>query len=166
MKNDSPLVPFYGDTMFLNLRSLLLCGLVSAALSSSAVAQDGFCGSGGYLGGAYFQSMYGMEHVPYYALHPPVYYSYPIPRSYGYSPFAYPPGTRTPEIEIELAESEVMVNPYVPQSEKPTATTRDKTTQVPLQIINPFVANESRTAGQVAQAGEPTATKLAHSPAK
>ncbi len=38
-----------------------------------------------------------LDNVPYFALHPPVYYSYPVPRTYGYSPFAYPPGVMTPE---------------------------------------------------------------------
>ena len=148
--------------MLLNSRILLLCGLLGVALSSPAAAQDGCCGAGGYLGGNYFQSLYGMEHVPYNALHPPVYYSYPIPRSYGYSPFAYPPGTRTPEIEIELAESEVMVNPYVPQTEKPAAATLDKTTQAPLRINNPFVSHEPR---QVAEGARPAAAAVSHTPA-
>src|SRR5262245_27891802 len=38
-----------------------------------------------------------LKNVPFYALHPPVYYSYPVPRTYGYSPFAYGPWTMTPD---------------------------------------------------------------------
>ena len=147
--------------MLCNSRILLLCGLVLAGLSSPAAAQEGCCG-GGYLGGNYHYNLYGMEHVPYYALHPPVYYSYPLPRSYGYSPFAYPPGTRTPEIEIEFAEPEVMVNPYVPQTEKPAAATLDKTTQAPLRINNPFVNQPAREVAGT----RPGTVQVAHSPEK
>src|ERR1700742_789907 len=42
-----------------------------------------------------------LNNVPYYALHPPVYYSYPVPRTYGYSPFAYPPSVMTPDVVFE-----------------------------------------------------------------
>ena len=58
--------------------------------------------------------------VPYFAAHPPVYYSYPVPRTYGYSPFAYPPYVMTPEVGGESAPVEI-TNPYVPSSkqEKP-----------------------------------------------
>ena len=46
--------------------------------------------------------LYGVlaDNVPYYSAFPPVYYSVPVARTYGYSPFAYPPGTMTPEIEM------------------------------------------------------------------
>src|SRR3954470_23644902 len=59
------------------------------------------------------------NNLPYFALHPPVYYSQPVPRTYGYSPFAYPPGVMTPE--IACAPQPVTINnPYVP-STPPTA---------------------------------------------
>src|SRR5436305_2234169 len=41
------------------------------------------------------------NNLPYFALHPPVYYSYPVPRTYGYSPFAYGPEVMTPDVGIE-----------------------------------------------------------------
>jgi hypothetical protein len=37
--------------------------------------------------------------IPYYAVHPPVYYSDIVPRPYGYSPYAYVPGIVTPGFE-------------------------------------------------------------------
>ncbi|MBI1903993.1 MAG: hypothetical protein HYS13_23070 [Planctomycetia bacterium] len=79
---------------------------------------------------------YGIEHVPYYALHPPVYYSYPVPRTYGYSPFAYPPGTMTPELQIREVKPKVIENPHVPQAEK---TSTDRTAAArPKVIVNPY----------------------------
>ena len=66
---------------------------------------------GGTLGWPY--NFYQDEHVPYFALHPPVYYSTPVPRTYGYSPWAYPPGVMTPEV---ASEPEVIENPHVEES--------------------------------------------------
>ena len=79
------------------------------------------------------------ERLPFYALHPPVYYSLPIPRTYGYSPFAYPPGVMTPEISIEASAPETMINPHVQPQAKPTAS-KDRVAAAPLRIRNPFVA--------------------------
>src|SRR3954454_5104730 len=53
------------------------------------------------------------HNLPYFALHPPVYYSCPVPRTYGYSPFAYPPGTMTPDV-IGESQPVTINNPYVP----------------------------------------------------
>jgi hypothetical protein len=85
------------------------------------------------------------QNLPYFALHPPVYYSYPVPRTYGYSPFAYPPYVMTPDI-VEEAKPVTIINPYVPGT-KPasneTKTDRSASTASnpePLVIINPFVA--------------------------
>lgn len=73
--------------------------------------------------------------IPYYALHPPVYYSYPVPRTYGYSPFAYPPGTMTPE--VAPPEPVMIQNKFVPKPEA-TKTKQDRVAQAPLRIANPF----------------------------
>jgi hypothetical protein len=73
---------------------------------------------------------------------PPVYYSQPVPRAYGWSPFAYPPGTMTPEVEV--AEVQDVVNPYVaPPAEAKPSSARSKTASyqapVPQVVINPYV---------------------------
>jgi hypothetical protein len=54
---------------------------------------------------------YVREHVPYFAMNPPVYYSYPVARAYGFSPYAYLPYTRTPE--LAPLRPAVFQNPYV-----------------------------------------------------
>jgi hypothetical protein len=88
--------------------------------------------------------------VPYFAAHPPVYYSHPVPRTYGHSPFAYPPHFRTPEI-VESA-GPVLVNPYVPSSTETPSGASDDDRQVsvptsaevtPLVVDNPFCAGDS-----------------------
>lgn len=81
-------------------------------------------------------NVYGQDYIPYFARHPPVYYSYPVPRTYGYSPFAYPPSVMTPEITIEAPAPKLMSNPYVPKSE---AEDRSASTKVePQLVINPY----------------------------
>jgi hypothetical protein len=83
--------------------------------------------------------------VPYFAAHPPVYYSYPVPRTYGYSPFAYPPNVMTPEV-VQEPKPVTIVNPYVPQSqETKSEPAEDRSVEVrhqpqPLVVINPYVA--------------------------
>lgn len=116
----------------------------------------GFGGGIGFIGGGYdygwdLAELYRelLNNVPYYALHPPVYYSEPVPRPYGYSPFAYPPGVMTPEIVVE-SKPVTIINPHVPGNAVPDtkpAAAEAKTDRAasttnspePLVIINPFV---------------------------
>jgi hypothetical protein len=115
----------------------------------------GGCGIGGFGGGfggyndicgyaELYRQLY--NNLPYFALHPPVYYSYPVPRPYGYSPFAYPPGVMTPEMVGAIQPLEI-INPHVESTEaKPTNSTKpDRSAATsarvqPLVVINPFVA--------------------------
>ncbi len=109
-------------------------------LSGVSQAQFGGGGYGSYRGFPYY-NIYGMDSVPYYSLHPPVYYSYPVPRPYGYSPFAYPPGTPTPEIlAAPAAQPKVTVNPYTPSSRGRRDRPAERTAAYhPQVILNPFV---------------------------
>lgn len=117
---------------------------------------NGFGGLG--WGGGYdccdFAELYRQlyNNLPYFALHPPVYYSEPVPRTYGYSPFAYPPGVMTPEV---CAPQPVTINnPYVP-SVSPAGTQKtvnsDRSAAVsapiePLVVENPYVTQNSAVA--------------------
>lgn len=54
------------------------------------------------------------EELPYFAKFPPVYYSHIVPRPYGISPYAAPPGIIPTEYMVQpLAQPEVIRNPYV-----------------------------------------------------
>lgn len=86
---------------------------------------------------------YQRERINYYSLHPPVYYSHPVARPYGYSPFAYPPGTMTPD--APAGEPMSVTNPYVPQPVvKQTGT--DRVTGGPETIVNPYASPERLSA--------------------
>jgi len=76
----------------------------------------GWAGQGWYL----FPRDSRLEKLPYFALFPPVYYSYPVRRTYGYSPFASLPEYATSETtRVELLETRqveplLIRNPFVP----------------------------------------------------
>lgn len=97
------------------------------------------------------RSVYTREHVPYFALHPPVYYTGPVGRPYGWGPFAYPAWVETPL--VEPPRPMVIQNPYVvgfgrrwerkpigvgeTGIEKPSASS-GRTSQ-PIRIANPYM---------------------------
>jgi len=135
------------------LFAVVIVGLavLSTVDALPSLAQGPYCGGYGYCGINYPYGLYGrrVDDVPYFSMFPPVYYSLPIPRTYGWSPFAYPPGTMTPEIEPPLPQD--MVNPYVPESKdaKPaqptaahTARTASYRVRAPQVLINPYVKSE------------------------
>jgi len=120
------------------LLGLLAVVTLSVAASDSAQAQYGWGGWGGYGGGypGMNYSIYTMDRVPHFALNPPVYYSQPVSRSYGVSPFPYP----STILHQRPVQQVTIENPYVgddvaalpanvPAAKKPE----------PLLIRNPYV---------------------------
>jgi hypothetical protein len=101
------------------MKRSLVVGLVvfaAAAYSSTAHADGGFYGYGfpwfGY--GNQGPAAYALGNIPappYFALHPPVYYSHPVARTYGRSPFACPCDCHHPSRQSVVR---VIANPYVP----------------------------------------------------
>lgn len=136
------------------MRSMFSAAGVALAVISlapgGAAAFDGCCGGYGLGAGALYSAL--DYRVPYFAAHPPVYYSYPVPRTYGYSPFAYGPDVRTPDVVMDSQPLEI-VNPYVPSSASGSPAQDEPSDKVtaaspagPLTIVNPFA-----TAGPVLQ---------------
>lgn len=121
-----------------------LVAVVFAVLGASASSASAQVWSfGGTLGWPY--NFYQDEHLPYFSLHPPVYYSMPVPRTYGWSPWAYPPGVLTPE--VAECDPQVIENPHVEGSsqsrrgvirQKPSID-RSASFVQPKLIENPFV---------------------------
>ncbi|HJS09283.1 MAG TPA: hypothetical protein VJ809_16565 [Pirellulales bacterium] len=125
---------------------VLIVAAIAAACLVQETAKADHCG----MWGMPWYTGYSREYIPYYSMHPPVYYSYPVPRAYGWSPWAYPPGTMTPEILGEMTGPQEIINPHVPPAPeaKPTST-NNKTTQhraqqgpIPQVVLNPFVATK------------------------
>jgi hypothetical protein len=121
---------------------------VVALTASSAQAQFG---AGGYGIGFYNYGNGGginQPSIPYYALYPPVYYSFPVARTYGYSPFAYPPGVMTPDVIPNSGPIEFQ-NPYVPKAPEPVQPkpASDKVTTGPRTYQNPYVTHSRGASG-------------------
>jgi len=111
----------------------LLVGCISAVSygSSQSVAGD----YGGYPYSGLPWSYYTTEHVPYFALNPPVYYSRPVARPYGDSPFPWP-AQRT-EVQPMKPVAQTIINPFVPRT-KPVESSAKTASRV-LRIKNPFI---------------------------
>src|SRR5438105_162985 len=84
-------------------------------------------------------SMYVQDRVPYFAQHPPVYYSHPTYRPYGYSPYAYPGFVPTPEGDV--IRPRLIINPYVQTqvASAPVEASPPSAPPKPVIIKNPFV---------------------------
>lgn len=125
-------------------------------IAAAAISAFSFCGTSQACNGCGGGFGYGLgflynsldSKVPYFAAHPPVYYSYPVPRTYGHSPFAYPPHFRTPEVVDNVQPVEI-TNPYFQGStEQPAApeveeTVKSKPTAGPLVVENPYVKSQT-----------------------
>jgi hypothetical protein len=124
---------------------MICAALLVASLLFANEARAQNCYGGGvysglpYHGFGYSGSLYGLGYVPvppYFALHPPVYYSHEIRRRpTGDSPYAYPSRRPAPEPRRQF-----LLNPFVPDSiieEAPLQTSQanDSVAQV---IRNPF----------------------------
>lgn len=161
-------VPVEIPIMLARVTLTALTLVLGTTFGSLAGASEGCAGYGGYGGGCGYGWGYGIGvgglyngldrysdyRVPYFAAHPPVYYSHPVPRTYGHSPFAYPPHFRTPEIAEPIAPITI-TNPYVPASDKPAADAGESDETVsapaapkPLVVMNPYVVG-----GTLADAG-------------
>ena len=137
------------------MRQGTLSALAAAAIFSvfsfagvEAQGQSPFIGNGyGYksncLEGNYY-GLYALDKLfvpPYFAMHPPVYYSAPVARPYGYTPYALPPGMLPAEM-LAGPQPEEIINPYVEEEEveATTSTTQGKVAEaLPQWIMNPFV---------------------------
>jgi hypothetical protein len=87
-------------------------------------------------GFAWPTSCYAAEALPYFSVFPPVYYSHRVPRPFGYSPFAYPPGVLTPCSEPPQAVAQNA-------SRMPDGAEAARQGRPPLRINNPFVGPPS-----------------------
>ena len=136
--------------MIARLGLVLAMALAFAVVETDEVQAQ--CGVGYNYGGYGYDvgRLYGVlsQNVPYYAAFPPVYYSAPVPRTYGYSPFAYPPGTQTPDLPNPTVAAKEIFNPFVRASEVVEQKEADKVTRSasisePLAIVNPFLGSQA-----------------------
>lgn len=140
----------------MNLLRYLLPGVVVAlALSAGAAKADcygygiGNCSFGNFNAYGASGTLYGSGYLhvpPYYAIHPPVYYSHQYYRPYGWTPFAQPSFIAPVALK---PEPRLVVNPHVEVKEvkkaKPDNTAKSE------MIVNPYFVKRSKTGqGQLA----------------
>ncbi len=132
------------------LFSLFGLAAIPAAQAQNGCGYGGGCWDGGY-GWMYNTLRY---EVPHFAAFPPVYYSEPVPRTYGYSPFAYPPYVMTPEVIGEV-QPLTIDNPYVPANKTASPPAADSKSDhaasvtrsvEPLVVVNPYVPQRGTVA--------------------
>ncbi|MBC8351475.1 MAG: hypothetical protein H8E66_05780 [Planctomycetes bacterium] len=130
------------------MRAVIICAtllVASLMFTNESQAQYGYRGGShfgqgfGYGNSGFGGSVYGLGYVPvppYFALHPPVYYSHEIRRRpIGDSPFAYLPQRPAPQTNRQFA-----LNPFVPdpvEDEGPQQISK-ATDSVAKVIQNPF----------------------------
>jgi hypothetical protein len=108
------------------------------------------CGYGYGLGDGYFSNQ-----VPYFSLHPPVYYSRPMAYSFGYSPFPNPPYAPLagdcddgPAVQVVHSPPLRIANPYVSQ----TNTATNLPAVIPYSRAPKVLYPAAATAGAIAEA--------------
>lgn len=105
-----------------------LCAILFAAGQASAQSPTLFAGFGGFGGGFGLQrfSRVNTPRIPHFALYPPVYYSEPVARPYGFGPFAPLPGQIPAELRAFSPQlpvvrpaptPEMIENPFVDEAE-------------------------------------------------
>src|SRR5437868_5814936 len=93
------------------LTVFLFCIATISMADRPIQAQTGAWCGGCWSGYGYgYDYPYERDHIPFYALHPPVYYSHPIARAYGWTPFAYPPTAII--VPLEDSGPKEIINPF------------------------------------------------------
>lgn len=127
-----------------------ICLTLLAAAPNSASAYWPYLGYGGGWGWGNIQPTNYIPAPPYFAVHPPVYYSHQITaRHYGASPYAWMPGmqpiTYVPDI-VPLRR------PVATMGKADAVAQSAASPAVALVIENPYVAKKSAAAEAVAEA--------------
>jgi len=136
--------------------TLVLSAVLSCGLGDVASACGGHYGGFGCAG--YITTD---RQIPYFSEHPPVYYSHVVPRTYGYSPYAYRVNMHAYRVNVQTRRSRPLVlkNHHIQKgskavADKATDKTASNTRPVeslmvkPLVIENPYVTDAGSIAGK------------------
>ena len=141
--------------------SVAMCGICSDGTAWGTMD----AGTGYFFASSYVSpGVYGGENLPYYALFPPVYYSYPVRAPYGTSPFAQVPypyagygytgvdscAAAAPSPVAPSPSPKLVKNPYVLSGDPVETPVVAQSAPKPLRIVNPFVAGASGSGSSAA----------------
>ena len=121
---------------------------VTMCMETTANAQY----SNGYLFGSGIGANFGghgfvrgytpREQPPYFAKFPPVYYSHPVKRPYGFSPYAVPGGIAPAEMSYAKPTPVTVKNPFFKGDVVPVQAPKNKNSEIKnksVRIMNPYV---------------------------
>ncbi|MDA1054137.1 MAG: hypothetical protein O3C40_27125 [Planctomycetota bacterium] len=132
------------------MKAAMICAtflVASLMFTNESRAQNCYGGGIGsglpYFGYGYSGSLYGLGRVPvppYFALHPPVYYSHEIRRRpVGDSPYAYPARRPAQEPRRQLSLNPFVPDPITEEGKQQTSQAPDSVAKV---IRNPFYGDD------------------------
>ncbi|MEM7473822.1 MAG: hypothetical protein AAF483_02455 [Planctomycetota bacterium] len=137
----------------MRLQKIILAALLLLAVSAPAKAHDGLGGLGlaylfGYNASSAGSTSYN-HNVPYFALHPPVYYGQRYARPFGVSPYAsWPQLSANPGYAPVMIDDDRLPRPLVieiPQGgSAPKSSEMVKKPVGPLVLENPYYKSEVR----------------------
>jgi hypothetical protein len=139
-----------------SIRFVLACAALLLVLGVSVNTASADCGGGGYgVGNCWFGNLnafgssgtlYGSNYLsvpPYFAVHPPVYYSHNYYRPYGWSPFPMS-GNATPN--LSRPQPMVVLNPHVNVKPKSAVAAPEDSMAMRSEMIhNPFFVRGQET---------------------
>lgn len=150
------------------LKAFAICCVLACGLSTAYSTDASAAGIWPYGGLSWYRywiqpPILADRPIPYYAVHPPVYYSRITPRPYGFSPYAYIPALVNPTLESagQCAEQRQPVQPLTVWNEHvekpgPAPEAAAKSGPRPLMIVNPFVeSGPSLAVAEVPDGGVP-----------
>ncbi|MBN2474087.1 MAG: hypothetical protein JXB62_05745 [Pirellulales bacterium] len=127
------------------MRAKLAMGVLLVGLAIWATPNGAKAACGPYFGHPYCATPWGYDsgqtyahlsnNLPYFALHPPVYYNYSVQRPYGYSPFA----DRPAPIPAGYAATSPQAARGIDSPAGFVARPEPQPPVQPLRIINPYV---------------------------
>jgi hypothetical protein len=120
---------------------LFFCSLLLVCCQATAVSANDGWWPWAYYGWGYPSIYYNSYQIPYYALYPPVYYSRPVPRTYGDSPYPYPPGLAYYQAPVAYSQPQIIKNDHVDEENPPP----DQQARVPLRVANPYVVQSDKS---------------------
>jgi hypothetical protein len=130
------------------LRYCVLAAIVALGLSASTASAQGIgiCNNSFGNLNAFGSSgnLYGSGYLfvpPYFAIHPPVYYSHQYYRPYGWTPFAQS-SYQSPV--VLRPEPRMVINPHVPAAQVKAKPAEDSTARSEM-IFNPFYVKAEET---------------------
>jgi hypothetical protein len=123
---------------------IFCCFLCLICCNAALAGYYDFCNPWSNYGyGGYYQPGYSQDYAPYFALHPPVYYSYRIARTYGDSPFPYPPGFTALQAYSSSDQPQIIKNQH--DEDANPSNDQQYQSRMPLRIRNPFVEQSENT---------------------